>query len=112
MAIESAPRFVMEPILRPPWSPFVFIPVLSVQKSQPNRPLHARVSILESEKVNPLYQFIFPVKLDGGLTEFAFCQKCDTFLPKAVVTKMDYDHRCLQLQGGACGVLTYTQYGL
>ena len=58
----------------------------------------SRVCILDTENVNPLYQFIFPVELDGKLTDFAYCQKCDTFLPKAVVMKADYDHRCLQLQ--------------
>ena len=65
---------------------------------------------METEKVNPLYQFIFPVELDGELTDFAFCQKCDTFLPKAVVIKPDYDHRCLQLQGRYSVISRYSRH--
>ena len=72
----------------------------------------SRVSILEAEKVNPLYQFIFPVELDGRLTDFAFCQKCDTFLPKDVVMRTDYDHRCLQLQGGYSVMSRYSMFSL
>ena len=54
----------------------------------------ARISIGEGGGVNPLYLHIAPVELDGGPTEYAFCQRCDDFLPKAVVQKGDYKHSC------------------
>ena len=54
----------------------------------------SRVSILEGGTVNPLYLHISPVELDGGQTEYAFCQRCDDFLPKVNVQKGDYKHSC------------------
>ena len=33
--------------------------------------------------------------LDGNITEYAFCSKCEAFIPKSVVMKVDYNHRCL-----------------
>ena len=61
----------------------------------------SRVAILAEETVNPVYLYIFPVTLDGDLTEYAFCQKCEVFLPKAVVRKSDYNHRCLKRESKA-----------
>ena len=56
----------------------------------------SRVSILKDETVNPCYLFIFPVQLDGDLTDYAFCEKCELFFPRSVVSKSDYNHRCLK----------------
>ena len=56
----------------------------------------SRISILKEETVNPCYLFIFPVELDGAITDYAFCEKCDLFFPKSVVAKTDYNHRCLK----------------
>ena len=56
----------------------------------------SRISIVEEETVNPIYLFIHPVKLDGNPTEVVSCKKCETFLPREVVAKSDYDHKCLQ----------------
>ena len=54
----------------------------------------SRIAILEGETVNPLYLHITPVELDGSPTDYAFCQRCDDFLPKANVQKGDYKHSC------------------
>ena len=48
--------------------------------------------------MNPLYLHISPVKLDGTLTDYVFCQRCDDFLPKAVVAKGDYKHSCKRMK--------------
>ena len=54
----------------------------------------SRISVSEGVTVNPLYLHISPVELDGSPTDYAFCQRCDDFLPKAVVQKGDYKHNC------------------
>ena len=46
-----------------------------------------RVTILE-ERLNVIYPYIFPLTLDGKVTEYAYCRKCNTFLPKAVAVKV------------------------
>ena len=50
----------------------------------------SRITVLDGETVNMLYPNIVPVKLDGTLTDFVFCQKCDTFLARAVVQRSDW----------------------
>ena len=50
----------------------------------------SRITVLDGETVNMLYPNIVPVKLDGKLTDFVFCQKCDTFLSRAVVQRSDW----------------------
>ena len=59
----------------------------------------SRITIMEEENVNPLYLFIHPVKLDNQPTELAFCDRCKSFSPKAMVLKRDYDHKCLGSDG-------------
>ena len=59
----------------------------------------SRVTIVGEENVNALYLFIHPVKLDNCLTDLAYCDKCKSFFPKAIVVKSDYDHKCLGSDG-------------
>ena len=47
----------------------------------------ARVTILE-ERLHVIYPYIFPLTLDGKATDFAYCRKCNTFLPKTVAVKV------------------------
>ena len=46
-----------------------------------------RVTILE-ERLNVIYPYIFPLTLDGKITDYAYCRKCNTFLPKSVAVKV------------------------
>ena len=59
----------------------------------------SRVTIVGEENVNALYLFIHPVKLDNCLTDLAYCDRCKSFFPKAIVVKSDYDHKCLGSDG-------------
>ena len=50
------------------------------------------MSILEEETVNPSLLYINPVRLDDRDTDYAFCARCNTFLPK--VHGEEDIHRC------------------
>ena len=39
------------------------------------------------------------VILDDQPTDLAYCDKCKSFLPKAIVAKSNYNHKCLGSEG-------------
>ena len=57
-----------------------------------------RVSILE-ERLNVIYPYIFPLTLDGNITNYAYCRKCNTFLPKGVAVKVGAKIDAERVQG-------------
>ena len=59
----------------------------------------SRVTILEEEHVNPIYLSIHPVRLDNNLTDLCFCERCKSFIPKALILKSDYHHMCFGTDG-------------
>ena len=61
----------------------------------------SRITIVREETVNAFYPFIHPVKQDNQLTDLAYCDRCNSFLPKAIVMKSEYNHRCLGSEGRA-----------
>ena len=58
----------------------------------------SRITIVQEETVNVLYLFIHPVKLDDCKTDVVFCEKCKSFIPKAIVLKTDYNHKCIGVE--------------
>ena len=38
--------------------------------------------------------FVYAVLLDGNLVDYGFCSKCETFIPKSVMIRADFNHKC------------------
>ena len=38
--------------------------------------------------------YVYAVLLDGNPADYGFCSKCDSFIPKAVMVREDFSHKC------------------
>ena len=63
--------------------------VTHIRKTEPSR-----VTVLEGELVDGSHLFVYAVLLDGDLADYGFCSKCESFIPKAVMVREDFSHKC------------------